>query len=70
SSKFIESRFMELKSKYTFVIVTHILRQAKRIADYIIFMYLGEVIECGPSKEIFNNPKKDLTKEYIFGNIS
>ncbi|MBP7652382.1 phosphate ABC transporter ATP-binding protein, partial [Candidatus Dependentiae bacterium] len=41
SSKFIESRFMELKSKYTFVIVTHILRQAKRIADYIIFMYLG-----------------------------
>lgn len=70
SSRNIEERFMELKSQYTIVMVTHILRQAKRLADYVVFVYLGELIEHGPSKEILENPKEIITKEYIKGVIS
>ncbi|MDD4870897.1 MAG: phosphate ABC transporter ATP-binding protein PstB [Kiritimatiellae bacterium] len=70
SSRNIEERFMELKNRYTIVMVTHILRQAKRLADYVVFVYLGELIEHGPSKEIFENPKEQITKEYIKGIIS
>jgi len=67
SSKDIEEMFLKLKQRYTIVVVTHILRQARRIADYVIFMYLGEVIEHGPAKEIFENPKKEMTKAYLKG---
>ena len=70
SSQRIEQQFMELKSRYTIVIVTHILRQAKRLADYVIFLYLGQLIEHGPAREILENPKKPMTKEYIKGVIS
>jgi phosphate transport system ATP-binding protein len=70
SSQRIESRFFELKKEYTIVIVTHILRQAKRIADYVVFLYLGELIEHGPAKDIFENPKEEMTKEYIKGVIN
>ncbi len=67
SSQTIEQKFIELKNQYTVVMVTHILRQAKRIADYIIFMYMGEVIEHGTVEEIFENPKQEKTKAYIKG---
>ena len=67
SSSAIEKKFIELKSNYTVVMVTHILRQARRIADYIIFMYLGEVIEYGDAREIFENPKQEKTKMYFEG---
>jgi len=70
SSQYIEKQFQELKSRYTIVIVTHILRQARRLADYVVFMYLGELIEHGPAREIFENPREALTKEYIKGVIS
>jgi len=70
SSKRIEEKFLELKNSYTIVIVTHILRQARRLADYVIFLYLGEVVEAGAAKEIFENPKEELTREYIKGIIS
>jgi phosphate transport system ATP-binding protein len=70
SSQRIEKRFLELKKNYTIVIVTHILRQAKRLADYVVFLYLGELIEHGPAEEILNNPKEELTREYIRGVIS
>ncbi|MBN2467415.1 MAG: phosphate ABC transporter ATP-binding protein [Deltaproteobacteria bacterium] len=70
SSRRIEQRFLELKEEYTTVIVTHILRQAKRLADYVIFLYLGELIEHGLAREVFENPQKELTKEYIRGTIS
>ena len=70
SSKKIEESFNELKQEYTIILVTHILRQARRLADYVVFMYLGEIIEFGPAKEIFENPKEQLTKEYIGGLIS
>jgi len=67
SSNAIEQQFSQLKKNYTIVVVTHILRQARRIADYIIFMYLGEVIEQGPADEFFNNPKMQKTREYLKG---
>ncbi len=67
SSNAIEAQFTTLKKDYTIVIVTHILRQARRIADHIIFMYLGEVIEQGSAQEFFNNPKMEKTKEYLKG---
>jgi phosphate transport system ATP-binding protein len=70
SSRHIEERFKELKSRYTIVMVTHILRQARRLADYVAFVYLGELIEHGPSGEIFENPREEITKEYIKGVIS
>ncbi len=70
SSKKIEELFVRLKKQYSIVLVTHTLRQVKRIADYVIFMYLGEVIEAGTSTEIFKNPKETLTKEYISGYFS
>jgi phosphate transport system ATP-binding protein len=70
STKKIEELFVKLKEKYTIILVTHTLRQAKRIADHIIFMYLGKIIEAGPTEEFFNNPKKQLTRDYLSGSFS
>jgi phosphate transport system ATP-binding protein len=70
SSQYIEKRFHELKERYTLVVVTHILRQARRLADYVLFMYLGELIEHGPSAELFENPRHELTRQYVKGTIS
>lgn len=70
SSQRIESQFMALKNEYTIILVTHILRQARRLADYVMFLYLGELIEHGPAEEIFENPRHDRTREYIKGIIS
>ena len=70
SSQRIEEIFLKLKKEYTTIIVTHILRQAKRLADYVVFLYCGELIEHGPAEEIFENPKEEMTKEYIKGIIS
>jgi phosphate transport system ATP-binding protein len=70
STKKIEELFVKLKEKYTIILVTHTLRQAKRIADHIIFMYLGKIIEEGPTEEFFNNPKKQLTRDYLSGSFS
>jgi phosphate transport system ATP-binding protein len=70
SSKWIEEKFVELKSEYTIVMVTHILRQARRIADHVIFMYMGEIIEHGPAQQILENPQQPLTREYVKGIIS
>jgi len=70
STKHIEQKFTELKEKYTIVMVTHILRQAKRIADYVVFMYLGEIIEHGPTSDVLGNPQHQLTKDYVGGAIS
>ena len=50
STKKIEELFVKLKEKYTVILVTHTLRQARRIADHIVFMYLGKIIEAGPTE--------------------
>lgn len=70
SSEAIEKKFVELKQQYTIVMVTHVLRQARRIADYVVFMYLGEIIEQGPASEIFENPKQEMTKQYLKGSFN
>jgi phosphate transport system ATP-binding protein len=70
SSHEIEQKFIQLKKHYTIVLVTHILRQATRLADYVVFMYLGEVIEHGSASEFFNNPKTEITKAYLKGSIN
>jgi len=66
----IEQSLVELKKDYTIVIVTHILRQAKRLADYVAFLYMGELIEHGEALQIFNDPRESLTQEYIQGTFS
>ena len=70
SSQNIERILFELKREYTIVLVTHILPQAKRLADHVIFLYMGELIEFGPADEFFENPKEELAREYIRGVIS
>lgn len=67
SSQAIEQKFFELKDRYSIVLVTHILRQARRIADYVVFMYMGEVIEHNNATEFFENPQHERTKAYIQG---
>ena len=63
----IEELMLELKNDYTQVIVTHNMQQAARISDYTAFLYLGELIEYGPTKQLFVNPEKKQTEEYITG---
>ena len=63
----IEELIHELKKDLTIIIVTHNMRQAARIADHTAFMYLGELIEYGPTKQIFENPRNELTERYISG---
>lgn len=70
SSKIIEELFMKLKQEYGIVMVTHTLHQALRIADYVIFMYMGEIIEMGTAEEVFKNPQKELTQKYLSGVFS
>ena len=70
SSKIVEDLFVKLKEKYSIIMVTHTLRQALRIADYAVFLYLGKVIESGDAKEVFRNPQNELTKNYLSGAFS
>ena len=50
--------------------VTHTLHQALRIADNVVFMYLGEVVEAGSADQVFNHPQKELTQKYLSGAFS
>lgn len=61
----IESLLLELRGQYTLVIVTHNIAQARRLADYVMFMWLGELVEHGPAPTFFNEPKEKLTQEYL-----
>jgi len=63
----IEELIHELKAKYTIVTVTHNMQQAGRISDYTAFMYLGRLIEFGPTTKIFTNPTEKQTEDYITG---
>jgi phosphate transport system ATP-binding protein len=63
----IEELIDELSADYTIVIVTHNMQQASRASDYTAFMYLGEMIEFGPTEKIFTAPDKKQTEQYITG---
>lgn len=67
SARYIEDRLLELKQQYTIVIVTHILRQARRLADYAAFLWLGELVEHGPATQVFNAPRQPRTQAYVAG---
>ena len=70
SVKIVENQFRLLKEDYTVLMVTHILRQARRLADYIVFFYLGELVEHGPAETFFASPKDERAKAYVSGEIS
>ena len=63
----IEELLLELKAKYTIIIVTHNMSQAARISDFSMFMYLGDMIEHGDTKQMFTKPKDKRTEEYLTG---
>jgi phosphate transport system ATP-binding protein len=63
----IEELITELKSDYTVVIVTHNMQQAARVSDYTAYMYLGDLVEFGATRELFMKPKKKDTEDYITG---
>jgi phosphate transport system ATP-binding protein len=67
STSKIESLMDELKSDYTQVIVTHNMQQAARVSDYTAYFLLGELIECGETKKVFEKPKEKSTEDYITG---
>ncbi len=67
SSAKIEVLIRELAKDYTIIIVTHNMQQAARVSDYAAFLYLGELIEYGPTRQIFENPKNELTGKYLTG---
>ena len=70
SSQDIEKLITELKKEMTIVLVSHNPQQAARVADYVAFLYNGELVECGSSNEIFTSPKNELTEKYVIGRIS
>jgi phosphate transport system ATP-binding protein len=63
----IENLIDLLKKDYTVIIVTHNMQQAARVSDYTGFMYLGKLIECGKTNQIFEHPQEELTENYITG---
>ncbi|HQY07527.1 MAG: phosphate ABC transporter ATP-binding protein PstB [Burkholderiales bacterium] len=63
----IEELITELKSDYTVAIVTHNMQQAARCSDYTAYMYLGDLIEFGPTRDLFMKPKRQETEDYITG---
>ena len=63
----IEELITQLKAKYTVIVVTHNMQQAARISDMTGFLYLGKLVEYGPTEQIFSNPHNELTERYISG---
>ncbi len=63
----IEELVSELRNQFTILIVTHNMQQAARVSDYTAFMYIGEMVEFGPTNQLFTNPSKKQTEDYITG---
>ena len=69
SAQRIEEQLVSIKQNTTIVLVTHSLRQAHRLADHIIFLWMGELVESGPSDLLFNHPRDARTQAYLMGDI-
>src|SRR5438093_11724814 len=65
----IEELIYQLKAQYTIVTVTHNMQQAGRISDYTAFLYIGRLIEFGPTTKILTNPSEQQTAEYMTGRV-
>jgi phosphate transport system ATP-binding protein len=63
----VEDLIQELKRELTVVIVTHNLQQAARVSDQTAFFYMGELVECGPTRQVFENPREGRTEAYVTG---
>jgi phosphate transport system ATP-binding protein len=63
----IEDLIHELKATYTIAIVTHNMQQAARVSDQTAFFYMGELVEAGPTEQIFTNPREQRTEDYVTG---
>ena len=70
STSLIEELMVSLAAERTVVVVTHNMQQATRVADKTAFFYLGELIEAGPTKQLFGMPKEQKTKDYLTGRFS
>ena len=70
STSMVEQLMTELSEDHTVVVVTHNMQQATRVADKTAFFYLGELIEEGPTRELFGNPREQRTQEYLSGRFS
>ena len=69
SAQRIERQLKQLKERMTIVVVTHMLRQTRRLADHVLLLWMGECIEAGTSKQVFHEPHNSRTKAYINGCI-
>jgi len=69
SAQRIEKQLKSLKEKTTIVLVTHLLRQARRLADHVVFLWMGELVETGPACQVFNDPQDERTRAYLAGDI-
>jgi phosphate transport system ATP-binding protein len=69
SAQRIEAQLLALKNSMTIVVVTHQLRQARRLADTVIFLWLGELVEAGPAAQVFESPRDPRTRAYLAGDI-
>jgi phosphate transport system ATP-binding protein len=69
SAQRIEEQLKELKKETTIVVVTHLLRQAHRLADHVIFLWMGSLVESGPAEQVFKHPEDERTRAYIQGDI-
>ena len=63
----IEELIFSLKGEYTVLIVTHNMQQAARVSEYTAFMYLGKLVEYGPTKVLFLKPERRQTEDYVTG---
>ncbi|GAB4420939.1 MAG: phosphate ABC transporter ATP-binding protein PstB [Anaerolineae bacterium] len=70
TARAIEALLSRLKRDYTVVMVTHDLAQARRLADYVIFLWLGELVEQGPAPQVFGRAREERTRAYLEGSIS
>jgi phosphate transport system ATP-binding protein len=69
SAQCVEAQLESLKDETTIVVVTHSLRQARRLADHVIFLWMGELVESGAPEQVFENPQDERTRAYVTGNI-
>ncbi len=69
STSTLESSILSMKGEYTQVIVTHNMNEARKISDYVVFLYMGKLLEFGETQNVFNNPQKEETKQYLSGSL-
>ena len=69
STATLESSILSMKGEYTQVIVTHNMNEARKISDYVVFFYMGKLLEFGETQNFFNHPQKEETKQYLSGSL-